>query len=148
MSRYKATIHWKKQTPFFDYEVYNREHEWQFQGGTVINASAAPEFRGEPDCVDPEQAFVAAIAACHMLTFLALCSRKQLTVEEYSDSAVGFMEKNPDGGLWISRVILHPHIRFLNGLPDRNELQALHDQAHKQCFIANSIKTDVRVNCK
>ncbi|MEQ1395265.1 OsmC family protein, partial [Salmonella enterica] len=81
MAEHKASIRWKKTTPGFGYEEYNREHEWSFDAGIKVRASAAPDFRGKPDCVDPEEALVAALSGCHMLTFLAIASKKRLVVE-------------------------------------------------------------------
>ena len=146
MSEHHATIQWEKTTASFAYEDYNREHEWRFDGGITVRASAAPAYRGKPDCVDPEEAFVAGLAACHMLTFLAICARKRIVVESYSDAAVGHMEKNADGKLWIAKVDLHPRVRFAKGqAPDSGVLRELHESSHRECFLANSVKTDVRV---
>jgi organic hydroperoxide reductase OsmC/OhrA len=147
MSEHHATIHWQKTTASFGYEDYNRDHEWRFDDGfTVVDASAAPAFRGTAERVDPEEAFVAALSSCHMLTFLAICSRKKIVVESYVDDAVGHLEKNTEGQLVITRVELHPRIAFGAGqAPDAGVLRELHESAHKACFLANSVKTDVRL---
>jgi organic hydroperoxide reductase OsmC/OhrA len=147
MSEHHATIHWQKTTASFAYEAYNREHEWRFDDGrTVVAASAAPAFRGKPEHVDPEEAFVAALSSCHMLTFLAICARKKIVVERYMDAAVGHLEKNPEGKLVITRVELHPRVDFGAGqAPDAGVLRELHEAAHRDCFLANSVKTQIGV---
>jgi organic hydroperoxide reductase OsmC/OhrA len=147
MSEHHATIHWKKTSASFAYADYNREHEWRFDDGkTVVRASAAPAFKGKPELVDPEEAFVAALSSCHMLTFLALCSRKEIVVESYVDDAVGHLEKNAEGQLVVTRVELRPRIEFAHGqAPEAGALRELHASAHKGCFLANSVKTDVSV---
>ena len=147
MSEHRASIRWKRITADFTYDSYNRAHEMRFNEGTiVVPASAAPAFKGDTDRVDPEEAFVAALSSCHMLTFLALCARKRLIVDSYDDDAVGVMEKGSDGKLWVSRVTLRPRIRFAGGTSvEPAALAEIHHKAHGECFIANSVKTDVSV---
>ena len=147
MSEHNVTVHWDKTSASFAYEDYNREHEWQFDGGrTIVQASAAPDFLGKAELVDPEEAFVAALSSCHMLTFLALCAKKRATVESYTDQAAGYLEKDADGRLAITRVILRPRVTFADGhAPDAGVLSEIHETAHKHCFIANSVKTEVLV---
>ena len=126
--------------------TYNREHDWRFKGGVTVNASAAPAYRGSPNCPDPEDAFVASLSSCHMLTFLAVAAKRGFVVDRYEDAAVGFLEKNPEGKLAITRVELHPQIEFGGErTPDAATLASMHDMAHHECFIANSVHTDVRV---
>jgi organic hydroperoxide reductase OsmC/OhrA len=146
MSEHRARIHWVKESASFDYKEYNREHTWTFTNGTVIHASAAPRYLGSEECVDPEEALVAAISSCHMLTFLAICARKGIVVESYQDSAVGYLEPNEDRRLAITRTILRPRIVFAPGQqPDARTLNELHEHAHHGCFIANSVRTVVTV---
>ena len=147
MSEHHASIRWKRTSADFTYDSYNRAHEMRFNEGTiVVPASAAPAFKGDIDRVDPEEAFVAAMSSCHMLTFLALCARKRLVVDSYDDDAVGVMEKGSDGKLWVSRVTLRPRIRFAAGTSvEPAALAEIHHKAHGECFIANSVKTDVSV---
>lgn len=147
MAEHLAGVRWKRTSPDFTYDTYNRSHEMVFKGGAVtIAASGAPAFKGDPALVDPEEVFVASLSSCHMLTFLAICARKRLTVEAYEDDAVGFLEKGENKRFWLSRVILRPSVRFA---PDANVDDALlahiHEDSHRDCFIANSVKTDVRV---
>jgi organic hydroperoxide reductase OsmC/OhrA len=146
MSEHRVTLSWKRTSPDFKYESYNREHSWSFEGGVQIQASASPAYRGRPEFVDPEEALVAAISSCHMLTFLALASKKQLIVDSYEDEAVGYLEKNAQGKLAVTRAVLRPRIRFGgSNEPARDELIQLHDRSHHECFIANSVLTEVTV---
>lgn len=146
MSEHKATIHWRRETPDFGYETYNRDHDWQFDAGITVRASAAPGYLGSASCVDPEEAFVASLSSCHMLTFLAIAARKKLTVDEYRDEATGVLAKDAAGHLAITTVTLRPKVTFSGDkAPTAEELKRLHDQAHHACFIANSVKTDVVV---
>ncbi|HEY2068871.1 MAG TPA: OsmC family protein [Rhizomicrobium sp.] len=147
MSEHHASVAWKRTSSDFTYESYNRAFDTRFKDGAVVLASSsAPEFRGDADRVDPEEAFVASLSSCHMLSFLAICARKRLTVDAYEDDAVGHLEKREDGKLWISRVILHPRVRFGAETPvDSAALDAIHHQSHRECFIANSVKTEVSV---
>lgn len=146
MSEHSATVTWRRTSESFDYEAYNRDYAWSFDAGIQVRASAAPAYRGDPDCVDPEEAFVAALSGCHMLTFLAIASRKRLIVDAYEDHATGFLEKNVDGKPAVTRVVLRPHVRFGGSVvPHRDELARLHEQAHHGCIIANSVLTTVTV---
>jgi organic hydroperoxide reductase OsmC/OhrA len=149
MSEHKATIHWRRETADFKYENYNRDHDWDFDGGATIRASAAPAYLGNTACVDPEEAFIASVSSCHMLTFLAIAARKQFVVDEYRDEAVGLLEKDAAGRLAITRATLQPQIKFGGErIPSPEELAHMHDQAHHACFIANSVKTEVTVKAK
>jgi len=146
MSEHHATIAWTRRSADFTYMTYNREHDWRFKGGVVVGASAAPQYRGSPDCPDPEDAFVASLSSCHMLTFLAIAAKRGFVVDRYEDAAVGHMEKNAQGRLAITRVELHPKIEFAAGrAPDAAALSSMHDMAHHECFIANSVTTDIKV---
>ena len=146
MSEHKATVEWKRGTENFSYESYSRDHVVMFDSGIRIPGSAAPAYRGNPARVDPESALVAALSSCHMLTFLAIAAKKQLVVDSYSDQAVGFLEKNAKGKLAVTRVILRPKVTFGGTiLPTTEQLAALHERAHAECFIANSVMTEVTV---
>jgi organic hydroperoxide reductase OsmC/OhrA len=118
-----------------------------FKGGGIrLAASSAPAFRGDAERVDPEEAYVASLASCHMLTFLAICARKRLTAESYDDDAVGALEKGANGKLWVTRVTLRPKVVFAPGAaPDQAVLSELHRLSHEECFIANSVNTAVTV---
>ena len=150
MSKHTATIRWQRTSSEFLAGRYSREHTWTFDGGLTVPASPSPAVVplpwSNPANVDPEEAFVAAISSCHMLTFLYLASRQGFQVDSYEDEAVGVMTKNDRGVPWVSSVTLHPQIVFGG---DKRPLPAdeerLHHLAHEQCFIANSVKTVVTV---
>jgi organic hydroperoxide reductase OsmC/OhrA len=146
MSIHTASVTWRRATPAFTYESYDRGHRWTFGSGTSIDASAAADFRGDAAKVNPEEAFVAALSSCHMLTFLAIAARKRLVVDAYDDDAEGHLEKNAEGRLAVTRVTLRPRVRFApDTTVDDAELADLHAKAHENCFIAQSVRTDVRV---
>lgn len=150
MSEYFATIEWNRSGAVFTDNKYSRGHRWSFDGGVEVPASSSPHSVRLPfsveNAVDPEEALVAALSSCHMLTFLYLAAKKKFLVESYRDEAVGFMEKNADGRLAITRVTLRPEIKFGGDVvPTADEIMALHHGAHEECYIANSVKTDVRV---
>ncbi len=149
MSEHIADIVWKRETESFAYENYDRTHAWRFDNGLEVKAAAAPGYLGDPACVDPEEAFVASVSSCHMLTFLAIASRKRLTVDSYEDHAVGHMSKNAGGRVAITRVDLNPKVVFAAGVDvDAATLEKLHHSAHENCFIANSVTTDISVTVK
>jgi organic hydroperoxide reductase OsmC/OhrA len=146
MSEHTATIVWKRETPDFTYQSYNRDHDWSFDAGITVRASANPAYLGSASCVDPEEAFVASLSSCHMLTFLAVACKKRFVVDGYRDHAVGILDKDTAGRLAILRVTLRPEITFSGEkTPTPEELRTLHDQAHHACFIANSVKTEIIV---
>ena len=145
MNEHHATVRWQRTSADFTYDTYSRAHEIAFKDGKVVlAASSALEFRGEDGRVNPEEAFVAALSSCHMLTFLAICARKRLTVDSYDDDAVGFLDRGPSGKLWVGRVILRPRVRF-GAAVDEATLAELHHKSHENCFIANSVTTNVTV---
>jgi organic hydroperoxide reductase OsmC/OhrA len=150
MSEHKATISWKRTSPDFLKGRYSREHAWTFDGGLTVPASPAPSSvpapYSNPSNVDPEEAFVAAVSSCHMLTFLFVAYKHGFQVDSYHDEAVGVMTKNDKGVPWVSSITLTPQIAFSGEkLPTPADEGHLHHLAHEQCFIANSIKTEVRV---
>jgi organic hydroperoxide reductase OsmC/OhrA len=147
MSEHHAQVRWKRTSADFTYDTYNRAHEVVFKNGDlVLAASSAPAFKGDADRVDPEEAFVASLSSCHMLTFLAICARKRLPLDSYDDDASGTLEKGEGGRLWMGNVILRPRVRFANGtVVDDAMLGEIHHKSHEECFIANSVKTNVRV---
>ena len=149
MSEHKATIRWSRGDKDFTYKTYNRDHAWKFPNGVEVPASATPAYLGNPQRVDPEAALVAALSSCHMLTFLAVACNRGFVVESYEDEAIGHLEKNAAGKMAITRVDLHPKIAFGGAkTPTAADLEWLHDKAHKECFIANSVTTEVHVVTK
>ena len=150
MSHHQAAIHWKLTGSGFLKGKYSREHNWVFDGGLTLPASPSPSVvpqpYSNPSSIDPEEAFVAAIASCHMLTFLWLASQHGFQVDSYDDVAVGVMTKNEPGIPWISSVRLSPKISYSGEkLPTPADEKRLHHLAHEQCFIANSVKTEITV---
>lgn len=127
---------------------YSRAHVLRFDGGAEVAASPSPDIVPAPwsDAagVDPEEAFVAAVASCHMLWFLDLARRDGFAAERYTDHAIGRMTKNAAGALWISRIALRPRTIWTSG-PDAGDEADLHARAHQACFIANSVKTEIVV---
>ena len=140
MSEHCAKVEWQRGGPF-DWKTYSRAHTLDFEGVRVPGAAAKqniPASAPHAPGVDPEQAFVGAISACHMLWFLHVALRKGFTVDRYADEAVGVLEKT-----WIPRVTLRPVVAFSGKAPTREEHEALHHEAHRDCFIANSVKTEI-----
>jgi organic hydroperoxide reductase OsmC/OhrA len=148
MSHYSSTIRWERGTqPFLD-NRYSRAHVWRFDGGTEVPASSSPSVVPLPmsraDAVDPEEAFIASLSSCHMLWFLSIAAKRKFIVDSYEDQAEGVMEKNAGGRLAMTRVTLRPLVRFSGPtMPDEAQLDALHHAAHEQCFIANSVQSEV-----
>ena len=150
MSEHKATIRWMQSQGDFLKGTYSREHTWTFDGGMTVQASSSPAAVrvpfSNPANVDPEEAFVASLSSCHMLTYLYVASRKGFEVSRYEDEAVGVMTKNERGVPWVSTVNLHPRITYAGSkTPTPEEENQMHHAAHEGCFIANSVKTDVQV---
>jgi organic hydroperoxide reductase OsmC/OhrA len=146
MSEHKVNLTWKRGDVPFEYQKYPRNHTWKFDGGHEMTASAAPAYSGDPNQVDPEEAFVASLSSCHMLTFLAMAAKKRFVLDEYVDDAVGHMEKNAEGKLAITRVTLKQKLKFSGDKqPTPQEIEEMNHAAHDQCFIANSVKTEVIV---
>lgn len=148
--RYEARILWLRNGVTFTDNRYHRAHEWSFDGGVTVPASASPSVVRLPfsraDAIDPEEALVAAASSCHMLSFLFLAAKRGFVVDSYTDNAVGVMEPNAAGRSYISRITLRPAIAFTaERVPDAAELDALHHAAHDDCYIANSIKAEIVV---
>jgi organic hydroperoxide reductase OsmC/OhrA len=151
MSQHTAIVSWKDTGSEFMQGRFSRAHSWTFDGGLTVPASASPSVvrppLSDPAGVDPEEAFVASLSSCHLLTFLHLARLGGFQIQSYEDNAVGEMTKNERGVPWISTVTLNPRIVFAGEKrPSAEELATLHHKAHEQCFIAQSVKTDVKVN--
>ena len=150
MSTYTATIRWTRTGEGdFTKGQYSRAHEWAFDGGATVPASASPENvppgTADEAGVDPEEAFVASLSSCHMLFFLDFARRAGFVVEEYVDEADGVLEKRSDGKIAMTRVTLRPRITWSGGAPDAATVADLHHRSHEACFIANSVNTEVTV---
>jgi organic hydroperoxide reductase OsmC/OhrA len=149
MSRYTATVIWERNGDVFIDGRYSRAHRWRFDGGLEVPASASPHVVPLPlsveSAVDPEEAFVAALVSCHMLWFLSIAAKRGFVVESYRDEATGIMASNAEGKQAMTDVTLRPRVTFLlERRPTQAEHRSMHHEAHEQCFIANSVKTDVR----
>jgi organic hydroperoxide reductase OsmC/OhrA len=152
MAKHRALISWKAETEPVEVLAgrYLRRHTWTFDGGLVVSASSSPSVVplpfSDPSAVDPEEAFVAALSSCHMLTFIHEARKQGLAVVSYDDEAVGEMTKNERGVPFISRVMLTPVTVFAPGQnPPAEEVARLHHLAHENCFISQSVKTVVEV---
>lgn len=150
MSKHTATIRWQSDGGDFLGQKFSRAHQWEFDGGIVVPGSPTPEVVPAPmsteNAVDPEEAFVASLASCHMLWFLGLAAKNKVVVTSYVDSAWGIMEKNADGNIAITEVTLVPRCEFAGSEPDKETIAQLHEQAHKRCYIANSVKTVIHMD--
>jgi len=147
---YRASVTWKRGDAKFTDQRYSRAHEWSFDGGVTVPASSSPLSVRLPysvaEAVDPEEALVAALASCHMLTFLYVAAKQGFVVDTYADDPVGEMTKNERGKLWVSKITLAPRIAFTGDKrPSSEQFDELHHLAHEECYIANSIKSEVVV---
>jgi organic hydroperoxide reductase OsmC/OhrA len=148
MAEYTAEIRWQRGTqPFLD-KRYSRRHTIRFDGGLEIPGSSSPHVVPLPysdaAAVDPEEALVAALSSCHMLWFLSLAAERGYRIDTYVDRAAGAMTRDARGKFWMSRVTLRPVVRFdAAAAPSAGEFASMHEIAHDECFIANSVKTAV-----
>ena len=146
MIHFGANVLWRRAAsdPFTD-NRYSRAHLWRFDGGAQIAASSSPHVVPLPyssaENVDPEEAYVAALSSCHMMTFLFLAAKNGLVVDSYDDEAEGAMAEDENGRLCITKVLLKPKVSYSGPAPDRSTEESLHHQAHQQCFLANSVRT-------
>jgi organic hydroperoxide reductase OsmC/OhrA len=150
MSEHLATIRWQRGDADFLSGKFTRHHTWTFDGGAVVPASSAPSVAppplSDPAAVDPEEALVAAASSCHMLTYLYFASKQGFQIDEYEDRAVGTMTKNENRVPWVSTITLHPKITYGGErMPTAEEERQLHHDAHEKCFIANSVKSEIKV---
>ncbi|MFO1282659.1 MAG: OsmC family protein [Burkholderiales bacterium] len=148
MSTYTATTRWDRGDDDFLDRRYHRRHAIRFDGGVEIVASSSPQVvpvpMSDPSAVDPEEAFVASISSCHLLWFLSIAASRGFRVDRYEDRATGTMARDARGRLAIVRVVLAPDARFSGPrAPTRAEIQDMHERAHDECFIANSVRSEV-----
>ena len=152
MTDYKVKVSWERKDQKFTDNRYSRVHLWQFDGGIQVTASSSPHIVPVPysdaSAVDPEEAFVVALSSCHLLSFLYIAAKRGFCVDSYSDNAVGQMEKDASKSVWVARVVLYPVVAFTGETrPTEAEHEEMHHAAHQQCFIANSVKTNVQCKC-
>jgi organic hydroperoxide reductase OsmC/OhrA len=147
VSKHSATIQWTGDGGSFVDQHYSRRHVWRFDGGAEVAASSSPHAvplpYSDPTAVDPEEAFIASIASCHMLWFLSIAAKHGHVVQSYTDEASGTMGRNEEGQMAILRVTLRPQAVFATGAIDPEALRTLHDEAHRSCFIAHSVKATI-----
>lgn len=149
MSTYVAAVQWQRppNERFIDHQ-YSRAHQWLFDGGIIIDASSSPHIVAPPYSevanVDPEEAFIASLSSCHMLFFLSIAAKHRFIIDKYEDNASGILQKNNQGKYAMTKVTLKPEVIFSSDVkPSRNQFEKMHHQAHQQCFIANSVHTDI-----
>jgi len=138
---HRIALSWNDGGKPFTYDAYPREHTVTFKNGQAVTVSASPAYKGDGVHADPEDLLVAALSSCHMLSFLAICTKKKITVQSYDDDATGLLE-NDGGKIWLARVTLRPQVVCS---ADAATLVQIHHLAHQACFIANSVKTAVLV---
>ena len=149
MAHYKAEILWERGTQDFLSNRYSRRHALRFDGGAELAGSSSPHVvplpMSDASAVDPEEMFVASLSSCHMLWFLSIAAKNKFCVDRYVDAATGEMAKNESGKFVMAVVTLKPDVTFSGGrMPTREQLDAMHHEAHEECFIANSVKFEVR----
>lgn len=149
MARYTAEVTWLRGEQDFLDNRYSRRHTLRFDGGVEVPGSSSPHVVPPPmsdaSAVDPEEAFVSALASCHMLWFLSIAAARNYRVDRYVDSAVGLMAKNADGRMAMTVVTLRPQVTFSGDhMPTREQIERMHRLAHEECFIANSVRSEVR----
>ena len=151
MSEHQARIRWARgaDEKFVD-SRYSRAHQWEFDGGVSVPASSAVSSvrvpYSKPENVDPEEALVAAISSCHMLSFLYVAAKDGFVVDRYDDLAIGKMARNEQGRLAVTTARLAPRIDFSGTRsPSQADVDRLHHAAHEECFIANSVRTVITV---
>jgi organic hydroperoxide reductase OsmC/OhrA len=149
VAEHRATVLWQRGEGEFAKGHYSRQHVWRFDGGAEVTASASPSIVPSPwssaAAVDPEEAFVASLSSCHMLTFIDIARHHGFIVDSYEDEAVGVLGRNTEGRRWVSAVTLNPRIAFSGARPSPDDLAQLHYRAHEGCFIANSVRTIVSI---
>ena len=150
MSEHTAVVMWERKGAVFTDNRYSRAHRWRFDGGIDVPASSSPLSVPVPlsvaEAVDPEEALVAALSSCHMLWFLSIAARRGFQIERYRDQAAGVLAKDAGGRMSMTVVTLRPDATFVGErLPSRADLDAMHHEAHDRCFIANSVRSEVRI---
>ncbi len=145
MSEHRVSIEWKRSTPDFESTTYDRTHRITFEGGTIIESSAAKEYQGRKELSNPEELIAAALASCHMLTFLAVASRSHVMVDSYRDNAVAILGKNSQGKLAVTEIKLSPQVKLSAPL-DPEKFKHFHEKAHSNCFIAQALSCHVDID--
>lgn len=143
---YKSDLTWKNTLPDFKFETYSRNHEINFSGHQKLISSASPDYFGDANAANPEEILIGALSSCHMLTFLAIASKSGYNIESYNSTAVAILGKNEEGKMSVTDIELTPQVVFRGEkIPSAEGLMGLHDKAHRNCFIAQSIKAKVSI---
>ena len=149
--KYYVKVLWKKQDDeLFTDLRYSRQHKWIFDGGTEVAASSSPHVVPLPysdeSAVDPEEAFIASLSSCHMLFYLSIAAANKYTIEAYQDDAEGFMENNENGDMAMTVVTLRPKVTYSGeDIPSKEQIEKMHESAHKKCYISNSVKSKIKI---
>lgn len=144
MSHYSIGLIWRRATPDFEVKTFNRNHLWRLSGGQIVQGSAAPEYSGDVNMSNPEEALLAALSSCHMLTFLSIAALRKQIVDHYEDEPVAELGKNEKGKMMVAKIILRPKATFNSApIPDAEVVQALHRKAKENCFIGNSLLSQI-----
>jgi len=144
VTEHRANVSWRRETPGFDYDGFDRRHQLAFDNGVALAGDAAQDYRGRGEGADPEQLFAASLGACHMLAFLAVAARMRIVVDAYADAPVATVGKDAEGRLAVTRVVLKPRVTFAAQVAPE-KLAQLHDLAHRNCFVANAVTAPVIV---
>lgn len=146
MSQFSIRLDWERSSADFDSKTFDRSHRWHLAGGQVVQGSSAPEFSGDPNMSNPEEALLAALSSCHMLTFLTIAALKKLVIDHYEDIPVAELGKNAKGKMMVASLTLKPRVVFSGETqPDADAVRELHRKAKENCFIGNSLLSDMAV---
>ena len=144
MSSFSIGLIWQRSTPDFDVKTFSRDHVWRLAGGQTVQGSSAPDYSGNPEMSNPEEALLAALSSCHMLTFLSIAALRKLVVDRYEDEPVAELGKNEKGKVIVARMILRPWVTFSGAvIPDEDTVWELHRKAKENCFVGNSVLSQV-----
>ncbi len=146
MEEFKVKIEWYNSDELLSFDHYSRNHTVLFGGEQVLKNSSAKNYKGDPNASNPEELLLSALSSCHMLTFLAIASKSGHVISSYTDEAICYLDKNVENKIAVSKIVLHPKVIFTgNKIPDLEKIKTMHDKAHHNCFIANSIKSEVTI---
>ena len=144
MSSFSIGLSWRRATPDFDVKTFSRDHVWRLAGGQTVQGSSAPDFSGNSEMSNPEEALLAALSSCHMLTFLSIAALRKLVVDRYEDEPVAELGKNDQGKTMVARMTLRPHVTFGGAtIPNEETVLAIHKKAKENCFVGNSLLSQV-----
>lgn len=146
MADFSIQVNWRRSTPDFDPKTFDRSHLWRLAGGQTVQGSAAPDYSGNPDMSNPEEALLASLSSCHMLTFLTIAALRKLVVDRYEDEPTAELGKNAKGKTMVARLTLRPWVVFGGDAPpDADTVRELHRKAKENCFIGNSLLSEMAV---